>query len=617
MTKKQFDLKDATTQPGSGGRWWGLMKLLTGYRLLYLAAICVVGLSALGNTGIYLLISQFVDDVLPLESYGNLLPLYALGVVGLALVQGFFSYLSGRWAGQVSERVAQRLRDYLYDHLQKLSFTQHDRIKVGEMLARTTSDVDTIRKVFAEQAVGFGRIFFLFIVSFTALAMLNFELALYSTIIIPVLLITSYIFFIQIGKRYEEFQKQESKLTSRLQETLAGVRVVRAFARQDFERDRFAIENEEKWRAGLKLTRAHAMFWPSTDLLSGAQVVLSLYIAGTMVINNDITLGQFIASIGLVNQLIWPVRNVGRLLSEISMGLVSYGRVNDILLLDREASASADSIAPSGPLNGNITFENVSFRYEGEGEDALPTVLHDISFSVEAGQTVALLGSTGSGKTSLINLLARFYDYEDGTITLDGVPLNNYPRDYIRQQIGIVMQEPILFAATIMDNIKYGAQRTVTDEEVFEATRAAAVHDVILDFPKGYDTVVGERGVTLSGGQKQRLTIARTILKQPALLILDDATSAVDTETESRIRDALLSSHDSSAVTSFIIAHRIQSVMHADLILVMDDGRIIERGTHASLLAHKGTYSHIYALQAGIEDDLEAEIRAAEDRVTA
>ncbi len=611
---KQFDLKETVTDSNQRGRWWGLMRLLTGYRWLYTAAIFIVGLAAIANTGIYLLISKFVDEVLTLDDFGNLLPLYALGVIGLALAQGLFSYLSGRWAGQVSERVTQRLRDYLYDHLQRLSFTQHDRIKTGEMLARTTSDVDTIRKVFAEQAIGFGRILFLFIVSFTALAILNLQLALWSTIIIPVLLLTSYIFFLQVGKRYEAFQAQESVLTSRLQESLAGVRVVRAFARQEFERERFATENEEKWRAGLKLTRAHAAFWPSTDLISGAQVVLSLYMAGTMVISNTISIGEFIASIGLVNQLIWPVRNVGRLLSEISMGLVSFGRISTILKLDREAPTTTDTITPSAPLRGDIAFNNVNFRYLSEDADTeLPVVLHDISFTIGAGQTVALLGSTGSGKTSLVNLLPRFYDYLDGSITLDGIELNRYPRDFLRQNIGIVMQEPILFAASIRDNIKYGAQREVSDDEVFAAAEAAAVHDVILGFPKGYETVVGERGVTLSGGQKQRLTLARTILTRPSLLILDDATSAVDTETESRIRNALLGSHSDQSVTTFIIAHRIQSVMHADLILVMDEGRIIERGTHADLLAHDGTYSRIYDLQAGIEDDLQAEIASALD----
>ena len=620
MKYREFDLKKTT----GGTRWQGLLRLGTGYGWLYAAAIVGVGFSALASTGIFILLGNFVDKVLPLENMGSLLPLYAAGVLVLALLQGIFSAISGRWAALVSEKVVQRLRDFLYDHMQRLSFSYHDRMQTGEMLSRSTSDVDTIRKVYAEQAIGFGRVFFIFIVSFVALALINLRLALMSIIVIPILLVTSTVFFRLIGKRFEAFQAQESILTSRLQETLAGVRVVRAFARQDFEESRFAIENDEKLRTGKRVVQAHAGFWPSTDLISGAQVVLSLYVGGQMVLAGTLSVGELISSIGLINQLIWPIRNVGRLLSEISMGLVSFGRISEIIDNDREPLRDDISITPDGPPQGHIVFQSVNFQYVGDvsedggdsAEKTNPVVLHDISFEVKAGQTVALLGSTGSGKTTLANLLARFYDYIDGSITLDGVELNRYPRDFLRDHIGIVMQEPFLFAATIRDNIKYGTHREVSDEEVFAAARAAAVHDVILEFPKGYDTVVGERGVTLSGGQKQRLTLARTILKQPSMLILDDATSAVDTETESQIRDALLSGvtagHNASGKqTTFIIAHRIQSVMHADLILILDEGRIIERGTHDDLLAKGGTYSRIYELQVGIEEELEAEIALA------
>ena len=611
MNNNDFDIKQTQTDQ----RWRGMLRLMTGYRWLYAAAIVIVGLSALANTGIYLLISKFVDEVLPLERMGYRLPLYAFAVIGLALIQGSFSYLSGRWAALVSEQVVQKLRDFLYDHMQRLSFSTHDGQQTGELLSRATSDVDTVRKVFAEQGIGFGRIFFLFIVNFTALAFLNLRLALFSIIALPLLGVTSAFFFRAVEKRYQAFQEQESALTSRLQESLAGVRVVRAFARQEYETERFAHENNAKWRAGLKLTRAHAAFWPSTDLISGAQVVLSLYVAGSMVLNDVLSVGDFIASIGLVSQLIWPVRNVGRLLSEISMGMVSFGRISEIIRHDREQMADAKTIQPQRMIRGAVRFSNVNFQYAAQRIGEQPIVLHDISFSAEAGQTIAILGSTGSGKTTLVNLLPRFYDYHNGSITLDDVELNRYPRDFLRKNIGIVMQEAFLFAATIRDNIKYGAMREVSDDEVYAAAQAAAVHDVILGFPKGYDTVVGERGVTLSGGQKQRIALARTILKQPKLLILDDATSAVDTETESKIRDALVGAQAALPITTFIIAHRIQSVMHADLILVMDEGRIIERGTHSQLLAQNGTYSRIYALQAGIEADLQAELDSAENRL--
>ncbi len=583
-------------------RWRGLWLLLTGYRGLYLAAILTVGLAALSNMGMYLVIGRFVDQVLPSENIFAQLPIYALGVVALALLQGLFSAGSGRWAAFASERVVKRLRDFLYDHLQRLTFTYHDRMQTGELLSRATSDVDTIRKLFAEQAIGIGRIATLFFVNFAALLWIDVTYALVSVSVIPFIFVISYIFFSVIGKRYEQFQKQEAKLTNQLQEALAGVRVVRAFGRTEHEIERFERENYNKYLEGKNLTRAHAAFWPSTDILCGGQVVLSLWFGARMALNGEISTGLLLTSIGLVNQLIWPIRNLGRFLSEISMALVSFGRVRDIIEQTREPLSDTNSIDPPATLDGDITFKNLNFNYAGEET----TVLHDINFELHAGQTVALLGSTGSGKTTLVNLLPRFYDYTDGSITLDGIELNCYPRDFLREQIGIVMQEAFLFATTIRENITYGAGREVSDDEVFAAAEAAAVHDVILGFPDGYDTVVGERGVTLSGGQKQRVALARTILQQPSILIMDDSTSAVDTETETQIREAMVGSAESR--TTFIIAHRIQSVMHADLILVMHKGHIIERGTHQELLAQAGTYRRIYELQASIESELEVEI---------
>ncbi len=596
-----FNLKQTAVPQRARGLWL----LLTGYRGLYSAALFGVGLAALANTGMYLVIGRFVDEVLPSDNIYGQLPFYALGIVVLALLQGLFSAISGRWAAFASERVVKRLRDFLYDHLQRLSFTYHDRMQTGELLSRSTSDVDTIRKLFAEQAIGIGRIIALFIVNFGVLLWINVRYAFFSIAVIPFVLAISYIFFSVIGRRYEKFQEQEARLTNQLQEALAGVRVVRAFGRSEHEIERFETENYEKYLKGKNLTRAHAAYWPSTDLLCGAQIVFSLWFGARMALNSEISVGLFIVSIGLVNQLIWPIRNLGRFLSEISMALVSFGRIRDIIEQGREPITNAKSIRPPATLNGDIVFKKLNFNYAGEET----TVLHDISFELTAGQTVALLGSTGSGKTTLVNLLPRFYDYTSGSITLDGVELNRYPRNFLREQIGIVMQEAFLFATTIRENILYGARRAVTDEEVFAAAKAAAVHDVILGFPDGYDTIVGERGVTLSGGQKQRVALARTILQQPAILIMDDSTSAVDTETETQIREAMLGAAESR--TTFIIAHRIQSVMHADLILVMDKGRITERGTHHELLARGGTYRRIYELQASIESDLEAEI--AED----
>jgi ATP-binding cassette subfamily B protein len=294
------------------------------------------------------------------------------------------------------------------------------------------------------------------------------------------------------------------------------------------------------------------------------------------------------------------MRNLGRLIVQMSTGLVSYGRVVELIREEREP-LDEGTFTPSSPVQGEIVFREVCFRYDADSK-----VLENISFRCRPGQVVALLGSTGSGKTTLVNLLPRFYEYDSGSLTLDGVELKEYPRHFLRQQIGIVEQEPFLFSRTIRENITYGAGQDVSDAEIEAAARAAAIHDVILSFPNGYDTLVGERGVTLSGGQKQRVAIARTLLRDPRILILDDSTSSVDTETEGLIREAL--ERLMQGRTTFIIAHRVQSVMNADLILVLDQGRIVQRGTHAELMAQEGIYRRIYDMQARIEDELEKEM---------
>ena len=598
MSQQESHLKQTFAKTGIKG----LFGLLKGNGVGYSLAVVAIGLAALAEAGIYYVIAYFVDDMLPREGFVSQLPLVTAAIIGLAILQGTGAFISGRLAARSAESIVKNLRDYLYDHLQRLSFTYHDRMQTGELLQRATSDVETIRRLFSEQAIGIGRIALLFIVNFIALLLLDVRLALWSIVLIPIIILSSYMFFTVIGKRYEAFQEQEAVMSNRLQESLTGVRVVKAFARQDYERKRFDTENHAHYKAGNRLTFMHALYWPTTDIICGLQLAWGMWIAAQMVLSGTLTLGLFLAYTGFAIKLIWPIRNVGRILAEVSMSSVSFGRIADIVKVDREP-LTANMQHPSSPPTGTISFRDVTFAYTGEETSAL----YNIDLDVEAGQTIALLGSTGSGKTSLVNLLPRFYDYTSGSITLDGVELAYLSRTYLRQNIGIVQQEPFLFALSIRDNITYGVNRDVSDEELFAATRAADVHDVILTFPDGYDTLVGERGVTLSGGQKQRVTLARTILQNPRILILDDATSAVDSETEEAIRDALVALEADR--TTFIIAHRIQSVMHADQIVVMDQGRIIQRGTHRQLLADtEGVYRRIYELQASIEAELEAEI---------
>jgi ATP-binding cassette subfamily B protein len=349
----------------------------------------------------------------------------------------------------------------------------------------------------------------------------------------------------------------------------------------------------------------HALFWPITDLVCGAQMIGGFAVGAIMAFNGTISVGDYMAYASLVVLIIWPMRNLGRLIVHMSEGLVSFERVAKIIREDREPVVEG-SYQPTAPVRGELVFDDVSLRYR-EGDEE---VLHNISFSVKPGQSVALLGSTGSGKTSLVNLLPRFYEYSSGRILLDGVELKEYNRHDLRQQIGMVEQEAFLFSRTIGDNITYGVTRPVTQAEVEEAARAAAIHEVIVNkLPNGYDTLVGERGITLSGGQKQRTALARTLLKDPRILVLDDSTSAVDTETEAAIRSALRKLMQGR--TTFIIAHRIQSVMDADLILVLSHGRIVQRGTHETLMQEEGLYRRIYDAQTHIEQELEQEIKHA------
>lgn len=595
---EQYDLKQTLAESRPVGIW----RMLTGYHLLYIGAFVCIGLAAVAQTSFYYLLRYFTDNVLGIPDARNQLVWVAAGFLGLAALQGTFTYVGGRWAAQTSEGVTRRLRDYLYDQIQRLTFAYHDKTPTGELIQRSTSDVDALRRFYGEESIGFGRVIMLFVVNFVALLTLNVQLALISVVVVPFVVIISVYFFKKIGERYELFQEQEAKLSNTLQENLSGVRVVRAFARQEYEIDKFEGDNRGRYDSGRRLLLLHAVYWPTTDIIVGVQLVIGYAVGALMAIEGTITVGTFLAYMGMLGWIMWPIRNIGRLIVQMSIALVSYDRVSEIIRQDREP-VDAGTYQPTGPLTGDVVYDNVTFAYE---EDM--AVLHGISFHCPPGQAVALVGATGSGKTSLVNLLPRFYEYE-GSILLDGVELRDYPRRYLREQIGVVQQEPFLFSRTIRDNITYGVGRDVTEDEIYKAADAAAVHDVILGFPKGYDTIVGEKGVTLSGGQKQRITIARTLLKDPAILILDDATSSVDTETESSIREALAELIPGR--TTFIIAHRIQTVMAADQILVLEDGRVVQTGTHSELIDQPGTYQKIYRLQSQIEDELQQDLASA------
>jgi len=588
----------------------GLWRMMRDYRLSYIGATLALAVSALAKTSVYLLLRYFADDVLGKGArIGSSITQTFLWIgaafIGLALVEGGGAFLSGRLAAYTAEGITRRLRDFLFDHIQRLSFSYHAATPTGDLIERVTSDVDALRRFFSEQAIGVGRIALLFFINWFAILSLNAKLGWLSVVVIPPILAVSLWFFKKVTKAYEDYQTQEAALSTTLQENLTGVRVVKAFARQDYEKEKFDKDNWKKYLKGKILLLMHSLFWPLSDIVLGAQMLFGFVYGAYMAIQGEISVGDYLAYAGLIVWLIFPIRNLGRLIVQTSTGMVSYQRLMDVTKQARE-DLTGGNIQPTGSPRGEIEFKDVSFMYSDGAHD----VIQNVSFHVLPGQSIALLGSTGSGKTSLVNLLPRFHDYTGGEILLDGVDLKDYPRKYLREEIGIVQQEPFLFSRSIRENILYGVGRSVTQEEIESAAKAAAVHDVILGFPDGYNTIVGEKGVTLSGGQKQRVTIARTILKNPKILILDDSTSSVDTETEASIREAL--NHLMEHRTTFIIAHRIQSVMQADLILVLDKGQVIQKGNHEELSQQfGGMYRKIYDIQTRIDEELEIEIARA------
>lgn len=598
-TDPYLDLKNTL----SDNRLVGLWRLTKGFRLKYAAATISLGIAAISKTSTYLLLRYFVDHIFTDEAAKFSVGMIAAGFVLLALIEGSFSFLSGRFAAMTAEGITQRLRDYLFDHIQHLTFSYHNHIDTGELVQRVTSDIDGIRRFFAEQAIGIGRVFLLFVINFFFITQISFSLALISIVMIPFIIWISAFFFKRIIKTYEQYQEQEAVITTTLQENLSGVRVVKAFARQIYEIDKFQRDNWERYIRGKKLTKIHSLFWPISDVICGLQLLVGYFAGAMMVINGTISIGDYIAFAGVIIWIIFPMRNLGRLIVQTSTGLVSYQRATKIIREDREPLEVGISEV-AGELNGKIEFNDVSFWYEKD----FP-VLENITFTCEPGQVIALLGSTGSGKSTLVNLLPRFFEYSLGSITLDGIELNRYSRKFLRRNIGIVEQEPFLFSRTIRGNITYGVEGEIAQEKIEEAARAAAIHETIVGFQNGYDTLVGERGVTLSGGQKQRIAIARTLLKNPRILILDDSTSSVDTETEAEIRQAMNKLMENR--TTFIIAHRIQSIMEADLILVMDKGKIVQKGRHKDLVSQPGIYRDIHTIQTRIEEELEEEIANA------
>lgn len=511
-----------------------------------------------------------------------------LALLGLTLLQGVLGYFHGNWIERASQSVAYDLRNALYEKLSSLSFSYHDRTEAGQLLARAMHDVERLRFLNGRATMRFIEGLILMLVTVVVLALTNFRLAMLTLLTMPILLIQAYRYSKNMRPLWRSIRDKISDMTSWVEQNLRGARIVKGFAQEDAEFERFEEQNAEWLEMAEKSALVRALNNPAVVFLTNIGTVFILWYGGRLVITGELTLGEFVAFNAYLSQLAGRVRMLGRMVPFMTEAAASGERIFEILDAESEVKEAPDA-KPLPPLQGRVRFDNVSFSYFGRR-----TVLDGIRIDADPGQIIALLGTTGSGKSTIINLIPRFYDVTAGTVTVDGYDVRELQLESLRQQIGIVLQETTLFAASIRENIAFG-RPDATDEEVYGAARAAQAHDFIMDMPKGYDTYVGERGSTLSGGQKQRVAIARALLKDPRILILDDAMSSVDTETERLIQKAL--ERLMQGRTSFVIAQRLSTVRMADQILVLDKGRIVARGTHEELLNRSGLYADIYEQQ--------------------
>lgn len=514
--------------------------------------------------------------------------LAAILVVAAAVLSGIFNYLSKMCLAKGSENFLKSIRDTLYHHTQYLPFSWHVQHQTGEIIQRCTSDVEVIRNFVCRQLPEVFRICFLIILYLGIMFSMNVPITLAAAAFFPVIIGYSAFFHSRIGKRFQDADEAEGALSSTVQENLTGVRVVRAFGREKYEIDRFDQKNNAYSDLWVYLGKLMSVFWASGDLITNLQVLTVMVLGVVFAVEGRITLGEFIAFLSYNASLTWPVRSLGRIISDMSKAGVSMERVAYILEAEEEDATDANN---KPALTGDICFRNVSFAYSLDHP-----ILKNINFTIPAGSTFAILGTTGSGKSTLVHLLNRLYDLPEGcgSITIGGTDIRDIDRQYLRQNIGMVLQEPFLFSRTIRENIGITKEQLL-DEEIRHAAEIACVDESILHFTDGYDTIVGERGVTLSGGQKQRVAIARMLMKQAPVLVFDDSLSAVDTETDNKIRKELKKEMEKATV--IMISHRITSLMQADCIIVMDKGVIQQMGTHEELIHQEGPYKDIYEIQ--------------------
>lgn len=567
-----------------------------------------------------LLLSEIVDSILGSEPFTMpdflMNPINALGgrdflrqnlwIPALALilmnvVNGVFTFIKGRSSAIASENIARKLRNDLYRHLQHLPFAYHVKAQAGELIQRCTSDVDTIRRFLAVQVMEVVNTVLMVVIAMGILLPRSVPITLYSLILVPPLFCFATWFFKMVHKSFEVADEADGVLNAVLQENLSGVRVVRAFGQQEREVEKFDRVNNDLRKKNLRLNELLAIYWGGGDAISMTQTLLTLVVCIIYACNGWITVGTLIVFTSTLGMLLFPIRQLGRTLSDAGKAMVSMKRVQAILHEEAEPD-EPNALKPD--LHGDIVFDHVSFAYPDDNV----LVLRDVSFTIPAGKTAAVLGGTGSGKSTMMYLLQRLYTPTSGKITIGGVDIQQIDRKYLRAHVGLILQEPFLHSKSIRENVGITAPEQEA-ERIEHAADIASASGFIAKADKGWETVVGERGVTLSGGQKQRIAIARTLLKDNNILIFDDSLSAVDTETDAQIRAALR--HEQKDVTTLIISHRVTTLSQADLILVLENGQITQQGTHAELCSQPGLYQRINSIQNALEEEL-TQAKAAE-----
>ena len=531
----------------------------------------------------------------------------AAALVGVAFVRGIFNFLQGYWSEVASQGVAYDLRNTIFEKLQKLSFSYHDRSQTGKLMTRMTSDVEMVRHFVGRGALLLASAILMLLGTLAVMFWMNWKLALVVFAIVPVILVFFSIFVRRIMPVSSRVQKKLGALNTILQENLAGMRVVKAFAREDFETARYLAQNEELLDENINLVKLFSSVFPLIFFIANLGMVAVIWFGGLEVIGLRLTLGELVAFTGYLGFMLMPIFQMGMIGAMLSRAEASAERLFEVVDARSEVEDKPDAI-PVANLQGRVVFDEVSFRYVGGQED----VIQDVSFTAKPGQTIAILGQTGAGKSSIINLIPRFYDVTGGAVRIDGHDVRDIQLDSLRKQVGIVLQDTTLFSGTIRENIAYGRPEA-SDEEVIHAAQAAQAHEFIVELPEGYDTEVGERGVGLSGGQKQRVAIARALLVDPRILILDDSTSSVDAETEYNIQQALEILMQGR--TSFVIAQRISTVRNADQILLLGEGRLAAQGTHEELMQSSELYVEILETQFGDNGVPEPELEVVAEEV--